>query len=328
MRHTLVVLMMLIGSASSAVAQVSIGIGISLPGVRIGINLPSYPQLVRVPGYPVYYAPQLSLNFFFYDGMYWLYQSDNWYASSWYNGPWGMVAPEFVPVFVLRIPVRYYRAPPGYFRGWRSDAPPRWGEHWGDKWQQNRSGWDKWNRNSVPDPAPLPVYQRQYLGDQYPPVEQQQQLHKQYYRYQPRDPIVQQHYQEQAGQREPVPYPREQPGIPQERAVRQQDILRSDPPPNQQGVQAVPHALPPQQRGNAVQRAAPTRAPLQGGPAVPDQSQRQLPQQGARQHEQQAPRLGQDNIPQGKGASQEPRRGQGKVIDTDKDEERGQGRNR
>ena len=29
------------------------------------------------------------------------------------------VAPQAVPLFVLRIPVRYYRNPPTYFRGWR-----------------------------------------------------------------------------------------------------------------------------------------------------------------------------------------------------------------
>ena len=75
MRYALLVLCMLFGSVSTANAQLSIGIG--LPGVNIGINFPVYPELVRVPGYPVYYAPQVNSNFFFYDGMYWVYQSDN-----------------------------------------------------------------------------------------------------------------------------------------------------------------------------------------------------------------------------------------------------------
>jgi len=123
MRYGFIVLWMLFWSMTPAVAQVSIGIG--LPGVSIGIHLPLFPELVQVPGYPVYYAPRLSSNYFFYDGLYWVYEEDNWYASSWYDGPWWLVAPEFVPLFVLRIPVRYYRRPPVYFRGWRSDAPPR-----------------------------------------------------------------------------------------------------------------------------------------------------------------------------------------------------------
>ncbi len=195
MRHGLIVLWMVVWSVTSAVAQVSIGIG--LPGVSIGINLPFYPDLVRVPGYPVYYAPRLDSNFFFYDGMYWVYQEDDWYASSWYSGPWGRVAPAVVPLFILRVPVSYYRNPPAYFRGWQPDAPPRWGQHWGKGWEQQRSGWNRWNRRSTPAAAPLSVYQQRYGGDRYPPVEQQQALHNRNYRYQPRDGVVRQHYQEQ-----------------------------------------------------------------------------------------------------------------------------------
>jgi hypothetical protein len=66
-------------------------------------------------------------NDFFHDGVYWAYQGDHWYASSWYNGPWSRVGPMHVPAFVLRIPVGYYRAPPAYFRGARADAPPHRG---------------------------------------------------------------------------------------------------------------------------------------------------------------------------------------------------------
>jgi hypothetical protein len=90
-----------------------VSVGIGLPSVSIGINLPSFPSLVVVPGYPVYYAPRVDANLFFYDGVYWVYQENNWYASTWYNGPWGLVAPEIVPAFVLRVPVRYYCTAPG-----------------------------------------------------------------------------------------------------------------------------------------------------------------------------------------------------------------------
>lgn len=328
MRYGLIVLWILFWSVTSAIAQVSIGIG--LPSVSIGINIPLYPELVRVPGYPVYYAPRLDSNFFFYDGMYWVYQSDNWYASSWYNGPWGLVTPEVVPLFVLRIPVRYYRAPPGYFRGWRSDAPPRWGQHWGNEWQHRRSGWEKWDRNSAPAPAPLPVYQRQYSGDRYPQQAQQRDLHGQNYRYQPRNDVVRQHYQEQAVPRTPAASQQGQKGVPQERSSRPQDNQRTSPPPPQQQSKPAPsRSQPPQKGGEDVQRSAPTQTPSQQkGPAVQDQ--RQQPQQRAAPREQQVPRSSQENVPQGKGASQEPRRGQGqeKGKDREKPEERGQERNR
>jgi hypothetical protein len=62
LRNGLMVLCLLLGAVTSAIAQVSIHIG--LPQVNIGINLSAYPQFVRVPGYPVYYAPRLKSNFF------------------------------------------------------------------------------------------------------------------------------------------------------------------------------------------------------------------------------------------------------------------------
>lgn len=184
-------------------AETQVSIGISVPGVSIGINTPQYPQLVRVPNYPVYYAPGSQNNYFFYDGLYWVYQQDNWYSSSWYDGPWYAVGPQYVPLYVLRVPVRYYRNPPPYFGGWQRDAPPRWGEHWGNDWQRQRSGWDRWNRNAAPAPAPLPRYQREYSGERYPRVEKQREIQGRSYRYQPRDAEVRQRYQQQAVSAQP-----------------------------------------------------------------------------------------------------------------------------
>ena len=97
MRHLLLALTLLLTGVPAAQAQVSIS---------IGIHLPVYPEFRRVPGYPVYYAPNAPGNYFFYDGLYWVFESDNWYASDWYNGPWQMIDPYSVPLFVLRVPVR------------------------------------------------------------------------------------------------------------------------------------------------------------------------------------------------------------------------------
>ena len=212
LRYVFIVLGLLLYSATSS-AEVSVRIG--LPHVSIGINLPVYPELVPVPGYPVYYAPRLDANYFFYDGFYWVYQNDNWYVSTWYNGPWQLVEPAYVPVFILRIPVRYYRRPPVYFHSWHRDAPPRWGEHWGSSWEQHKRGWDKWDHRRIYKPAPLPTYQRHYSKDKYPrQVEQQRKLQTQHYRYQPRDPAVRQHYQERAVTPRSPSRPRENTGRP------------------------------------------------------------------------------------------------------------------
>ncbi|HVB48040.1 MAG TPA: hypothetical protein VNF69_06575 [Burkholderiales bacterium] len=266
MRYALIVLGMLFWSANPAIAQVSVGIG--LPNVSIGINVQAYPQLVRVPGYPVYYAPRLHSNFFFYDGMYWVYQDDHWYASTWYDGPWAFVDPEAVPLFVLRVPVRYYRNPPAYFRGWRRDAPPRWGQHWGREWEQQRSGWDKWNRRAAPAPAPLPAYQRQYSGNRYPRAEQrQQELQNRNYRYQPREPVVRQHYQERAVQKAPAPSPRQWQAAPQRTSPRQQP--RQGPATREQQAPRSNQERAPQDKGATQERGQ-----------HPDRQQNDQPGQG------------------------------------------------
>jgi hypothetical protein len=193
MRHLFVALMLLLGRVSPALAQVSFQF--SSPGVSIGINVPAYPSLKQVPGYPVHYDPRASSNYFFYDGFYWVFERDTWYSSGWYNGPWHAVAPEYVPLFVLRIPVRYYRRPPAYFHGWSREAPPRWGEHWGRAWEDRRRGWDRWDRHAAPPPAPLPRYQRHYAGKKYPgEPERQHAIRSESYHHQQREPIQQPHH--------------------------------------------------------------------------------------------------------------------------------------
>ncbi len=333
MRYLLLVLCMLLGPVTSANAQLNISFG--TPGISIGINLGGYPDLVQVPGYPVYYAPRLSLNLFFYDGMYWAYQRDEWYASSWYNGPWGIVDRMVVPFYVLRVPVRYYRDPPQYFRGWRQDAPPRWGQHWGNQWEERRRGWDQWDRKSVPRPAPLPVYQRQYSGDRYPRVEQQRELHSQNYRYQPREVVVREHYKEQTLQRKPEASQRREQGASQEKGGGKQDSQRSNPAPqSQQGGAPVPRSQPQQGSGQREQqmqkgddgakRPVPAPAPQKGSK---DKDQGRQPQQGAGQREQQSPRANQENNPHDKGASQDSRQRQDQDKGREKGEGKGQDRN-
>ena len=101
--HGFIVMSLLLFPATHAKAEVNIGIGIGLPNLSIGINLPMFPTLEAVPGYPVYYAPQVDGNYFYYDSMYWVYQNDNWYASSWYNGPWAFVEPYAVPLYICLL---------------------------------------------------------------------------------------------------------------------------------------------------------------------------------------------------------------------------------
>jgi hypothetical protein len=249
MRYAIIAAWLLLFPCAPAVAQLSINFG--SPGVNIGINLGAYPTLQRVPGYPVYYAPGVNSNYFFYDGLYWVYDADNWYASSWYNGPWRMVDPYYVPPYVLRVPVRYYRHAPAYFHGWSVNDAPRWGDHWGQEWQQRRGDWNQWNRNSAPAPAPLPTYQRQYSGNRYPQGAQQAVIETRDYRYQPKDQVAQQHFEYRRTEARSAPQQpqatqsqRPQPQAAQTQhaqAQHTQPQYTQQPAPQHQEQQAAPH---------------------------------------------------------------------------------------
>jgi hypothetical protein len=275
-RYLLLAWPLLAGLAPPATqAAVDISVGISVPGVQIGIHVPAYPELQPVPDYPVYYAPGLPANYFFYDGLYWVYANDTWYSSSWYNGPWYRVEPAVVPVFVLRVPVRYYRVPPPYFRGWAPAEPPRWGSHWGPQWEAQHRGWNQWDRRAAPPPAPLPAYQRQYVGDRYPAREQQHAIREQRYHFEPRDAQVRErlaaeaHPDTERDRRGAVPRqrPQAQPRGQQERQPAQERQAREREQPAQPRQQPQPQARqtpqPREQQEQRQQQAMQERQPQQ-----------------------------------------------------------------
>jgi hypothetical protein len=127
MRRSAIVVALVLGTTAPAFAD-----------VNIGIDLTESPPMESVPGSPVSYAPQVGANYFLYDGLYWVFDGNVWYSSSGYNGPWEMVPASDVPDAVLQVPISYYRDAPVYFRGWRDDGAPHWGEHWGSGWDQHR----------------------------------------------------------------------------------------------------------------------------------------------------------------------------------------------
>lgn len=312
MRILLMVLWLLLAAVTSATASVQIS---------IGINLPVYPQLVRVPGYPVYYAPRVAGNFFFYDGLYWVFHDDDWYVSSWYNGPWTIVTPVAVPVFILRIPVRYYREPPVYFRAWRRDAPPRWREHWGDEWGERRSGWDRRDRRAAPPPAPLPTYQRQYSGDRYPrEIRDQRELSSQHYRYRPREAAAREFLPPPASTRMRGPDSDERESARRERSPRmmEQDRQRAAPDagsrqggPSQRRAEPVPMEPRQMERRQVDPRQMEPRR------------EHQMREQQMRDRQMPGPRMD-ERAPQDRGGGAQPR---GRKPPQEEDERGKRGRN-
>jgi hypothetical protein len=182
-KRIVVALFFVLVAAITAEAQV---------GIHIGIDLPVFPRLVVVPGYPVYYAPAVRANYFFYDGLYWVFNVDDgyWYSSSWYNGPWVVVEPDFVPQPILVIPYRYYKVRPRYWAGWELDRPPRWGAYWGPRWEEHHRDWDHWDRRKSHPVAPLPTYQRRYEKNRYPAPSEHVTIHNDRYKYRPQDERV------------------------------------------------------------------------------------------------------------------------------------------
>ena len=285
MRYILIALSMLPFLVTPARAQISVGIG--MPGIDIGINVPVYPNLVPVPGYPVYYDPRADSNYFFYDGMYWVYREDNWYASDWYNGPWRSVGPEDVPLFVLRVPVWYYRQPPAYFHGWVGDAAPRWGEHWGRGWEARRAGWDHWDRRSAPRAAPLPAYQARYSGDRYPrEMDQQRSIRTENYHYQPRAAVTQRQPLHNGGPGPGANTPRPATGMqmqhgPMQRAQAQPNLQRGQQEPQQSRLSSTTRGSQPLgSRPATMAKAAQPAHETRRAPSAPQQQRSRGDQQG------------------------------------------------
>ena len=287
MRKLLIVLAMAIFTISPAIAAVN---------VSIGINVPVYPELRRIPGYPAYYAPNLRANYFFYDGLYWVYMPDGWFVSPWFDGPWEFVPIDEVPLFVLRIPVRYYGYPPATFRRWARTEPPRWNLVWGPDWERRHHEWRRWNRNAAPAPAPLPRYQQRYTQRNYPDLAQRRELIQQHYRHAPRDAQVRPQWRAQVGDTStpqtarPGPGRRQPQQQPQAQTQRQpqmqshwpQDTRARDPRPAEREhaqpahfppprpepprMQEVPHGYPGAAHGAAGDRAPPRNVgPDHGG---------------------------------------------------------------
>jgi hypothetical protein len=102
-------------------AQINIGITIGTPSPP-PIVLSAPPQLVVVPQTQVLYAPALPYNYFFYSGKYYVSHEGAWFAAPAHHGPWTFVAVERVPKPLLRVPVAYYKVPPGH----RKEEGPPW----------------------------------------------------------------------------------------------------------------------------------------------------------------------------------------------------------
>lgn len=117
-------------------AGVDVGISISLPPP---IVFAAPPEVVVIPETYVYFAPDLDVDIFFYNGWWWRPWEGRWYRSRHYDSGW---------VHYQRVPSFYGRIP----SSWRNDyRDHRWGGH---QWnyqriphQQLQRNWSNWERS-------------------------------------------------------------------------------------------------------------------------------------------------------------------------------------
>jgi hypothetical protein len=124
MRRMMTVAALLALSLSARAADVHVGINIGVPPPPPPIVVETPPPLVVVPRTPVYYAPDVPYNFFYYEGLYYVFHDGYWFSATTSRGPWAYV--RHVPRPVLAVPVRYYKVPPGHAK---RHGPPPWAGH-------------------------------------------------------------------------------------------------------------------------------------------------------------------------------------------------------
>ncbi len=122
-------------------AGVNVNISIPLPGLVITAP----PVMAVIPGTYAYFAPDVEADIFFYHGYWYRPYEGRWYVSAEYNGPWGYIAVNRVPSFLINVPPSYRHVAPGYGpipygmvkRNWRT-------------WENERY-WDSYERRGRED---------------------------------------------------------------------------------------------------------------------------------------------------------------------------------
>jgi hypothetical protein len=136
MRIVIIAALSVVALATPVHAQIHVDIGFHFPVPPPLVVVPETPRVQYVP--PVAAAPADAADLFFYNGQYWAFANGGWFVGPGYNGPWIVVAPQFVPRPILLVPTRYYHALPGHWRQWEARQPPRWHEEYGREWADKR----------------------------------------------------------------------------------------------------------------------------------------------------------------------------------------------
>ncbi len=135
-----IILLVLMGLVSSSGAGVSVEVQIGAPPP---VRFYSPPEVVVIPGTYVYYAPDASIDLFFYEGFWWRPWHGYWYRSRYYGGPWAFMPVRRVPGPIVALPPgwhgrpsRFERIPYGQLRrNWRHWERERYWEK-DERWHE------------------------------------------------------------------------------------------------------------------------------------------------------------------------------------------------
>ena len=189
----------------TTMAEVSVGIGISLPPIVIG----GPPAVVALPDTNVVYvAPDISVDLFFWGGFWWRPYGGAWYRSPYYDRDW--VYYNGVPSFYFTIDPywrTYYHNHSWHGHNWNYQSIPY--SHLQSSWRtwdrtrywQDRKRWDVQDYRAKPQ-RQQQVLRKQRQGMYYsrPEVQQHQQFQRQQRQEQQRQPQMQQQRQPQRQQ--------------------------------------------------------------------------------------------------------------------------------
>jgi hypothetical protein len=140
-----------LGHPSRATAEVNINVGINVPPPP-PLVIPAPPPVFVIPRTYVYFAPQVEVDIFFYQGYWYRPYRGHWYRSAIYNGKWVYIVPERVPRVLINLPPDFRRVPPGHrhipyghvkknWKTWEKDKywEKHGGKEWhGEKWEHDR----------------------------------------------------------------------------------------------------------------------------------------------------------------------------------------------
>jgi hypothetical protein len=144
-----VMLIVGIGYSNGMAAEVNINVGINVPPPPLAIPAP--PPMFVIPRTYVYFAPEVDVDIFFYQGYWYRPYRGHWYRSKTYNGRWVYISPAKVPRAVINVPPDFRHVPPGHRHIAYGDVRKNW-----KTWERNkyweRHGGREWHGEERREP--------------------------------------------------------------------------------------------------------------------------------------------------------------------------------